>query len=196
MTKVAVATQQGGLEDQISPVFGRCQTFTIVTTDGEEIRETEVIQNQHAKASSGAGIQAAGMVANKGVQVVIAGNFGPNVASVLNQSGIKMIPASDITVEEVIRKYFNGELQPVTQATSPAKAGMGAGRGMRGQSGQESAQRPIESPGRKSVSTGEGSSQPKSQSADEDRIDELEDRIQKLEKLFEETRESLEKLKK
>ncbi len=196
MTKVAVASQQGGLEDQISPVFGRCQSFTIVTTDGEKIQDTEVIQNQYANASSGAGIQAAGVVSNKGVQAVIAGNFGPNVASVLNQSGIKMIPASGITVEKAVRKYFNNELQPVSQATSPAKAGMGAGKGRKGQSGQDSAQSPMQGSSRQTAPTGGGSSQQKSQSSDNDRIDGLEDKIQKLEELLEETRESLEELKK
>lgn len=133
MTKIVVSTSQGGLESQVSSVFGRCQSFTIVNAEEDEIKEIEVIQNQSKNAPGGAGVQAAGMVANKGVNAVISGNFGPNVVSVLNQAEVKMFQASGMTVKEAARKYLDNELQSVDQATSPAKSGMGGGQRRREQ---------------------------------------------------------------
>ena len=65
--KIAVATMKGGLEDSVSPVMGRCQTFTVVEVAGEEITVTEIIENKFAEAAGGAGIQAAQLVADQGV---------------------------------------------------------------------------------------------------------------------------------
>lgn len=192
MPKVAVATNQGGLDDQVSQVFGRCQTYTFVETEGGEIKNAEVAQNQNANATSGAGIQAAGFVANQGADAVIAGNFGPNVVSVLKESGVDMLPASGITVREAVQKYLNDELQPVTQATASAKKGMGrgGGRGMRrqqpGQSPSESAsqQQPPQAP-------------PKSSGqVDEKRIQELEDKMEDIEKALAKLKDELEDLEK
>lgn len=197
MTKVAVSTQQGGLDDQVSPMFGRCQTYTLVDIADGEIQGAEVIQNQFANAASGAGIQAAGLVANQGSKAVISGNFGPNVVSVLNQSGVKMIQASGMTVEQAVRKYLNGELQQVSQATAPAKSGSGrgSGRGM----GRQSMQRPGQQPQQQSTQqTPQRSSQQPSQpeqASEGDRIQKLEDKMKRLESDLDEIKEALKGLK-
>ncbi|MCD6447906.1 MAG: NifB/NifX family molybdenum-iron cluster-binding protein [Thermoplasmata archaeon] len=107
--KIVVATNTGGLEDSVSPVFGRCQTFTVVEAEGNEIKRTEVIPNQFAAAVHGAGIQAAQWVASQGAKAVIAGNFGPNVTNILQQAGVEMVVAQGI-VREVVEKYLRGEL--------------------------------------------------------------------------------------
>lgn len=181
MSKVVVATQKGGLDDQVSPVFGRCQTYTIVEIEGDEVKGAEVVQNQYANAMSGAGIQAAGFVANQGADAVISGNFGPNVASVLNQSGVDMIQSSGGSVKEAVQKYLNGQLQPVTQATSQpmSGSGRGMGRGMgqgmaRQQPGQQSTGSPSRQPGQ-SYPSGQ------SQKKENDRIQNLENRMKELE---------------
>lgn len=108
--KILVATNAGGLEDSVSPVFGRCQSYTIVEVDEDEIKNIEIVQNQFANAVHGAGIQAGQFVVGKGVKAVIAGNFGPNVASILQQAGIEMI-LSQGKVKDVIEKYVRGELK-------------------------------------------------------------------------------------
>ena len=38
--KICVATNQGGLDDTVSAVFGRCQTYTFVDVEGKEIKDT------------------------------------------------------------------------------------------------------------------------------------------------------------
>ncbi len=191
MTKISVATQNGGLDDKVSSIFGRCQTFTIVETDEGEIKNSEVIQNKYANERSGAGIQAASLVANSGAEAVIAGNFGPNVASVFSQSGIEMVPASNLSVRDAVNKYLKGEIEPVTQATTPAMSGSGGGRGRGGgrrmlsQQGSGSfSRREVE---RSSSQTGSGKPGEK--------IESLENRVNKLENLIEEIKKSIEELK-
>ncbi len=87
--KILLATQtRGGLDDFISPVFGRASTFTIVEVKDGKVEKVEVVKNQAAAAFSGAGIQAAQFAVNKNVDMVVAGSFGPNASMVLAQSGV------------------------------------------------------------------------------------------------------------
>lgn len=194
MPKVAVATNQGGLDDQVSQIFGRCQSYTFVETEGGKIKNSEVAQNQNATATSGAGIQAAGFVANQGADAVIAGNFGPNVASVLNESGVDMFPASGITVREAVQKYMDDELQPVTQATASAKRGIGRGGG-RGMGGGMRQKQPGQG-SRGSASQQQPSQAPQKSSGqiDENRIQELEDKMDNIEKALGKLKDELEDL--
>jgi predicted Fe-Mo cluster-binding NifX family protein len=194
LTKIAVATQNGGLDDQVSSIFGRCPTFTMVEAEDEEIKDSEVIQNEHADDAderSGAGIQAASLVANEGVDAVIAGNFGPNVASVLNQSGVEMVAVSNLSVREAVNKYLSGEVNPITQATAPAMSGAGGGRGqgmgrrMLSQQGTGRAPRVGTQP----------SDQTGTQKLEEDRIENLEKRVENIESMVKEIRKSIEDLK-
>jgi len=116
--KIIVATNRGGLEDDVSPVFGRCQTFTIIEAEGSEIKNVEVVPNQFANAVHGAGIQAGQWVVSQKAKAVIAGNFGPNVSSILQQAGIEMIVAQG-KVKEVVEKYLRGELRSPSTPPSP-----------------------------------------------------------------------------
>lgn len=141
--KVAVATQQGGLNDQVSSVVGRAPTFTIVHTSNGEITDSKVLDNQFAQAQSGAGIQAAQMLANEQVQAIIGGNFGPNLANVFTQNGIKMYQAGGLSVRKAVNQLLQGQLAEASGATGPPGQGrgqQGGGRqpgGGRGQSGSQ-----------------------------------------------------------
>jgi predicted Fe-Mo cluster-binding NifX family protein len=126
--KIAVATTSGGLEDNVSPVFGRCSTYTLVEVEGENIKKTEIIPNQVASAMGGAGIQAAQLIASQGSEAVIAGNFGPNASTVLIQASVKMVQAQG-NVKDAVVKYANGQLQSVSEPTTPMNAGRGGGMG-------------------------------------------------------------------
>ncbi len=129
--KIVVATTAGGLDDTVSPVFGRCPTFTVVDVEGKKIKNSSVIQNQYAGATGGAGIQAAQSIVSQGAKAVIAGNYGPNASMVLNQVGIEMISVQGISVRDAVTKYLEGELSPITTATAPMFGGMGMGGGRR-----------------------------------------------------------------
>ena len=117
--RILVATNLGGLDDMISPVFATCQTFTLIETDGKEIKDVKVIPNQFINAIHGAGIQVGQYLISQGINVAIAGNFGPNVSSILMQSGIEAISAQG-KVRDVVEKYLNGEIRQ--QAGMPPMA--------------------------------------------------------------------------
>ena len=135
--KIAIATTKGGLDDEVSPFFGRCPVFTLVDAEGTEIKNADVIQNESASATGGAGIQAAQSIAEMKVEAMLAGNFGPNAVRILSSAGIKMVQAQG-NVKEAVMKYLSGDLKPVSDSTVEGHFGMGAGmdQGQEGGMGQ------------------------------------------------------------
>ncbi len=108
--KILVATQtKGGLDDTVSPVFGRAPTFTIVNVENGEIKGTEVNRNPAVAAYMGAGIQAAQLAINKGVDIAVAGEFGPNATMVFMQAGVRLISGYiGLKVRDIV-KMFSGK---------------------------------------------------------------------------------------
>ena len=103
--KVCITAVGPDLDSKIDPRFGRCQYFLILDEDGELLK---AIPNEGTQAMRGAGITAAQIVADQGVDVVITGNVGPRAYMVLEQSGIKIFPESpDTTVKEAFEKYID-----------------------------------------------------------------------------------------
>ncbi len=92
--KIAISSIGKSLNDNISEVFGRCPYFIIVDIKKSVIKENEIIKNVGDSQISGAGMAAAKMIAEKGVNVVIAKNVGPRALDVLEQFGIKIFDAS------------------------------------------------------------------------------------------------------
>jgi len=127
--KIAVASSGKNLESPIDFRFGRCPYFLIVDT---EIDKFEIVENSAAQAFRGAGISAAQMVVNKGVKVVIAGNFGPNALNVFQTGGIKIFRVGiETSVKEAIEAYKAGKLEEVKISTINFARGFGGGRGRR-----------------------------------------------------------------
>ena len=138
--RIAISSSGSDLDAQVDPRFGRCRYFVIVDSDTEEF---EVLDNQAAMTSGGAGIQAAQMVANSGVAAVITGNLGPNASDTLKAAGVKTYLGVSGTVREVLQQYKAGHLQEASGPTVESHfgtggmgGGAGAGRGMgRGRGG-------------------------------------------------------------
>jgi predicted Fe-Mo cluster-binding NifX family protein len=125
--KIAVSATGKDLNCQIDPRFGRCQYFILVEP---ETMEFEAFENEGLMASGGAGVQAAQLVAQKGAATIITGNLGPNAASALSASGIKVYLVPGGTVKDVIESYRAGSLREANGATVPPHFGMGGGRGI------------------------------------------------------------------
>ena len=123
MSKICVSATGTDLNASVDPRFGRCAYLLII--DVNSMRVLEAIANPSVTAPSGAGIQTAQMVANKGVIAVITGNVGPNAYQVLASAGIQIFTGAFGTVREAVEAYRDGRLTPV-EAPSP----MGIGRGM------------------------------------------------------------------
>ncbi len=125
--KVAVSASSPDLESPVDPRFGRCPYYLIVDP---ETMDFEAVENPHVGASSGAGIQAAQLVAQKNVEAVLTGSCGPNAFRTLKAAGVKVIIGVTGTISEVARKYTSGtELREAKGPDVPAHYGMGPGTG-------------------------------------------------------------------
>ena len=74
----------------------------------------EVLPNTSMNASSGAGIGAAQLIAERGVEAVLTGAVGPNATVVLSQTGIKMVTGAQGSVRQAVEAFKSGSLKPET----------------------------------------------------------------------------------
>ncbi len=122
--KVAVSSDAAGLDSQVDPRFGRCPYFIIVDT---ETMDFEAVENPNVMAMGGAGIQSAQLIANKGAEVVLTGNCGPNAFQTFSAAGVKIIVGVAGTVRDAVERFKRGELQATTQPNVSSHFGMGQG---------------------------------------------------------------------
>lgn len=124
--KICVTSTGPTMDASVDPRFGRCQYFVFVDP---ETMEYEAMPNPSIGASSGAGIQAAQTVADKGADVVITGEVGPNAIQILEAATISIAAGASGTISDAIEQYKSGELQLSGSTTIPASSGMGSGTG-------------------------------------------------------------------
>jgi predicted Fe-Mo cluster-binding NifX family protein len=126
--KVVVTANGRDLDASVSPIFGRCPAYLFVDT---ETMQFEAVENPALGAPGGAGIQAAQFVVERGAQVVVAGNVGPNAFGVFRAGGIPVYLFKGGTVQQAVEAYKGGRLSSASDATVSAHAGMGRGMGRR-----------------------------------------------------------------
>lgn len=104
--KVAVPTKGSeGLEDTVSEVFGRANSFTIVEVSEGKTQSVEVLENPAISYKHGAGPIVVKMLIDSGVNVVISGGLGPGASALLEQHNVKMVAVKPgILVSEAIRE--------------------------------------------------------------------------------------------
>ena len=83
--KIAVASSGKISKASVSSKAGKCPYFLMFDSKG---KMTEVIDNPYGDARRGAGPSAANFLAQKGVTIVIAGNFGSKMIDTLKSNGI------------------------------------------------------------------------------------------------------------
>ena len=106
--KIAVTSKGMDLDSQVDPRFGRAPYFIVV--DSETMAFEALDNNENVNAMKGAGIQAAVMVSNKGVEVLLTGYCGPNAFKALNTAKIGVANDACGTVREAVRAYLDGKL--------------------------------------------------------------------------------------
>ena len=99
--KIAIPVNSKQKDEQISNIFGRCPYFAIY--DDEE-GEVTYIDNPGFKQPRGAGINAAQMLVNQGVNYLYSANIGPKASRVLNEGSIKVEDITQLTVNQIINK--------------------------------------------------------------------------------------------
>ena len=124
--KIVVSASSPELSSPIDPIFGRCDYFLFVDSENMQF---EAIENPNITSSSGAGIQSAQLVANKGANVLLTGSCGPNAFHTLKTAGVEVIVGVKGTVQEAIQQYKSGKLQLATQSNVSSHFGMGTGMG-------------------------------------------------------------------
>ena len=124
--KICITAQEGNLDAQVDPRFGRCQYFIIVDP---ATKEFEAIENSNIQAMGGAGIQSGQLIASKGVNVVLTGNVGPNAFQTLQAAGLEIIIGVSGSVKDAVERYKRGELKSTQGPSVNSKFGMGGGAG-------------------------------------------------------------------
>ena len=125
--KIAISATGSTLDAEVDPRFGRCQYFIIAEP---QTMEFEADDNSSAMAAGGAGISAAQMIADKGVEAVLTGNCGPNAYQVLSSAGIQVITGVSGKIKDAIEGYRAGKFKTSSQPNVPDHFGMGADPGM------------------------------------------------------------------
>lgn len=107
--RIAIPTKgQGGLEDVVSDVFGRANTFTVVDVEEGAIKNVKVLENPAVSYKHGAGPIVVKMLIDSGVNMVLATELGPGASALLEQHNVTTIavkPGTD--VEESVRKALS-----------------------------------------------------------------------------------------
>lgn len=108
--KVGVPTLGNlGLEERVSPHFGRAPIFTIVDT---ETGEVSVAPNT-SRHAGGRGNNPE-QLAESGVRVMICSDLGPRAIRMFEQFGIEVFVGAMGTVKEALEKWRSGELREAT----------------------------------------------------------------------------------
>jgi predicted Fe-Mo cluster-binding NifX family protein len=106
--KIAVSSSGRTSDDNVHPLFGRCDFILVIDTD---TGTSEPIKNDFSDAASGAGTGCAQAVIKEGVEAVVSGMIGPNAYEVLKAAGVLMYSAPPgISVHEALEKLNTGSL--------------------------------------------------------------------------------------
>ena len=102
-SKIAVASNGKDPESSISSEAGHCSYYLIFNSTGELI---EVVGNPYKNAQRGAGQQTANFLANKGVTIVVAGNFGEKMIGVMKSNGTDYFKLQGI-VRDAVKTFLD-----------------------------------------------------------------------------------------
>jgi predicted Fe-Mo cluster-binding NifX family protein len=96
-----------GLEDNVSDVFGRAKTFTIVDVEDGQIVCDLFLENPGVSYRYGVGPMVVKMLVDNGVNIVIAYELGFGADGLLKQHKIEHISIKpNIKVETAVRKVI------------------------------------------------------------------------------------------
>jgi len=121
--KIAISSTGPDLDAEVDPRFGRCQFFLIV--DSEDM-SFEAVPNGNLAQASGAGIQSAKVVADRGAKAVLTGQVGPNAYQVLSEAGLEVMTGASGPVRQALQHYKNGGFQVAEKPNAANHAGLQA----------------------------------------------------------------------
>ncbi len=116
--KVCVTATSASFDGPVDPHFGRCLYFVIVDTD---YMGFEILKNKSTSALDGAGIQAAQMILNREIDIVITRFVGSKVFSMLSSKSIDIFLFTTGSVADAIQAYKDNNLEKLESPNSPGK---------------------------------------------------------------------------
>jgi len=122
--KVAIPSTGESIDTSISPVFGRAPCFIITKIENAEIKEWKSIKNPAEFQRGGAGICAARIVCEEGIEAVVTITIGPRAFDALKLSGIKIYKGVEDSVRKNLELLAKNELREIE---APLPGGMGRG---------------------------------------------------------------------
>jgi len=139
--RIAISATESSLDAPMDERFGRCPCFVITDSEGAV---QDMVENIHAERGSGAGIQAARLLIERDVSVVLTGRCGPNASETLAAAGIGIVTGYSGTVRQAVERYAAGGEPPANDNPAPATRSFarGGGRGMGRGSGMGGAKTP------------------------------------------------------
>lgn len=114
--KLVITSKKEDPEGEFQERFGRCGTFLCVDT---QTGTWQAYDNPAAEVRGGAGPRAVQFLADRHVDAVISGRFGPQAFQALGAADIKAYQASGGTPRELYERYQRGELSEVEAASGP-----------------------------------------------------------------------------
>lgn len=106
--KICITSKGSSLESEVDPRFGRCSFFVLVDPESMSF---ESLSNEMGETSTGAGIQAAQLMAGKKVDAVVTGHCGPNAFRTLEAAGIEVYTGASGSVKDALEHYRGGKLE-------------------------------------------------------------------------------------
>ncbi len=99
--KIAITSTGNTLDSKLDQRFGRCSFFLIYD---RETKGIEFIPNPHKDTQEDAGPASVKLVATRGVEKIISGEFGIKIKSLLDSLKVQMIIIKDteMRVEKII----------------------------------------------------------------------------------------------
>jgi predicted Fe-Mo cluster-binding NifX family protein len=105
--KIAIPTNENSIVSGVCQSFGRTPYYLIYDT---ESKENTFIENTAAKSAGGAGIKAAQIIVDHGVDIVLTPRCGENAAEVISGGKIPMYKTMNASIDDNIKAYLAGSL--------------------------------------------------------------------------------------
>ena len=108
--KLCITANEKSLESALDPRFGRAAFFIIYNLEDDSF---QAFDNSGINASGGAGVKAGQFIIDRGVDILITGDVGPNAAEVIKKAGIKVVTQDAGIVSGIVQKIKNNTIEVV-----------------------------------------------------------------------------------
>jgi predicted Fe-Mo cluster-binding NifX family protein len=103
--KIAVPTRENDVDDH----FGHCEKYTLFTVDKDN--KIETLETLPSPQGCGCKSNIAGILQQKGVTVLLAGNMGEGALQVLTMHGIQVYRGNQGDARQAVEMFLQGKIK-------------------------------------------------------------------------------------